>query len=146
MTTTPKLPQAGETIHFLWTGLTYHSKVNGLHTSFVSKRGDELAVTPDLIEANTDRGGMLAPWLGLLHDPEAQQRRWDRVVVAPGPFPSGLLTTRPGELEHDEDRRAAVREANKIMDKADRKAALRKVEEAYGPSRPTSRTNARYSR
>ncbi len=146
MTSTAKLPEPGETFHFLSSGLTYHSKADGIHRATVAKRGDEVDVTPDLIEANTDRNGVLAPWLGLLHDPEAQERRWDRVIVAPGPFPAHLLTTVPGELEHDEARRAAVREANALPDKASRKQALRQVEETYGPSRPTSRTNAVYAR
>lgn len=142
----PPLPEPGQVIHFLHSGLTYHRIHKGQFTAFVSRRGDELTITEELLDANRDRHGVLAPWLGLLHNPEAQMHRWERIVVAVGPFPSDLLRTEPGDPDHDDARRAAVRDAKQIKDKVEQRAALQAIEKTYGPAQSTSKSLAAYSR
>ncbi|MFT4262873.1 MAG: hypothetical protein QM572_05800 [Nocardioides sp.] len=138
-------PKVGETIHFLVSGWTFHNVVKHQFTGVVSRRGDELVVSKSLIEANTDRFGQLAAWLALVHDPEAQIRRFGMQVVGVGGFPRHFVSTTPGELEHDEERRARVSAANQITDPKERKAALAEIESVYGPAAPTSRSLGTYS-
>ncbi|WP_322937589.1 hypothetical protein [Nocardioides bizhenqiangii] len=140
------MPKPGDILHFLRSGQTYHDIRRGQFAAFVSRRGQELVVTADLIEASKDRNGLVAPWLALAHDPEAQVRRFDEQIVGTGPWPSDLVKQEPGSTEHDDARRAAVREANALPTKGERARALAEVERRYGPSQPTSRTNAVYSR
>lgn len=145
MTKNAPMPQPGEKLHFLVSGVTFHAVVHHQHTGIVSQRGQELTITAELLEANADRNGVLAPFLALVHDPDAQVKRWGQQLVAAGPWPRDLLLTIPGEAEHEEARRQAVRDAEAIDDPSSRRDALRAVEELFGPAQPTSRTNALYA-
>lgn len=138
-------PEPGDRISFLVHGLSHHRVISGMHTGVVSRRGDELTVTTDLLDANRDRNGDLPAWLRLLHDPEGQVRHFGQQVVSDSAWDKSLLLTLPGEPEHEDARREAIRTANLIEDKADRKAALRDVEAMFGPAPSTSRTNALYA-
>jgi hypothetical protein len=144
VTKTVKLPEPGEVFHVLQTGFTVHTTKYGVAFSKISKRGDEITVTPELLEANCDRNGVLAPFLALLHDPEAQLRRWGTQVTAAGSWPREYLKTIPGTSEHEEARQSAHREALAIENATERIAALEAVEQRYGPAPTTSRTHVRY--
>lgn len=132
----------GDVIHF-HSGITYCQYVGEFPTGVVSKRGDEVTVTVEMLHANTDRLGNLATWLLEAHDPDAQIRRWGQQRVGVGPWPEGLLTTVPGTPEHEDARRRAVRAAYSIGDARGRQAALGQIEEKFGPPRP-SNTTAKY--
>lgn len=122
----PDLPM---TVHF-----------TGAVTVLVSKRplrslvfayGDELEITEELVDLNTDRLGRCA----LLDRIDADGR------VCSGPWPEGMLRLLPGSFEHAEARKRAVQDAHALADPTERKTALARVREDFGQA-PTSRTIA----
>jgi hypothetical protein len=143
MTNETDEPTVGETFHFLRSGFGYHAVVDRLHVSLVSRRGDEVTITAEFLDANRDRYGHLPPLLLLLHDPASQVRRWGHQILAAGPKPDDLLRTVPGELDHEESRRAAMREAKAIAGLDERAAAVASVQHRWGPPRqPAVATHA----
>lgn len=140
------LPQVGDVLVWHKSGQTYADVSKGQQVAYVSKRGTELLVTAAMIEVNRDRNGDLPSWLALAHDSDAQLARSGELVLAPGPWPDHLERLEVGSVEHADARRAAVREANALPTKAERRSALAAIERRYGPAEPTSRTNATYAR
>lgn len=127
----------GDVVHFL-SDLTYCQQVGQFPAGVVAKRGDEVTITDELLEANTNRLGNLAPWLLEAHDPDAQIRRWGQQRVGVGPWPKDLLTTAPATPEHEDARRRAVRAAYGIANESEREAALCEIKEKFGPPRPSN--------
>ena len=137
----PRLPLAGETLHFLVTGLTHPRERSGVLYHEVCRRGQELVLSERIIEACRDRVG--TSWLDLLHDPAAQVKRFGRELIAPGPAPEGTLPE-VGSAEFEDASREAYSLAAAIKDDGQRRAALAQVEQRFGPRPPTSRTVAHY--
>lgn len=109
------------------------------HRAEVMVRASELLVTDTVREASIDRNGN--SWLDLLDNPEAQELRYGRVVFARGPFPAGELTTEPGTPEHEAAAWRAHRDAEHIVNTAERRRALDSARAAYGEDATrTSRT------
>lgn len=101
----------------------------GLDGGRVFGFGDELTVTEDIIELNTDRLGNC----GLLDAIERGE------AVRRGPWPDGVSRLLPGSFEWEAERERARKAAHKLDDPEERTKALAKVTEVYGPA-PTSRT------
>lgn len=118
----------------------------GRPVTFVSTRGDEMSLTQETLDAGRHHFGNLPLWLALLHDPEAQLRRYGRQIVAPGPWARDLLRTAPGEPDHEIARRDAMQAALRIENDATREAAVQDVGKLFGPGEPTSRTTMTYGR
>lgn len=137
-------PEPG-TVAFLRSGIGFHTMTNGQHLAYVSKYGQEIEVTPDLIDVGRDRRGRLPAWLRLLDDAEGQRAHFGEVVVMRGRFPKHLPASEPGSPEFESERRTAARQAQEIEDPDERRDALRHIEETYGTAVPTSRSLARYS-
>lgn len=116
------------TVHFLAarTVMISSSQVKG---SRVFTYGDELEVTQEIVELNTDRNGN-CPLLEVIEDGEQVRR---------GPWPEGKLRLQPGSPEFEAKRESDRQEAHKIEDPEKRRAALADVRATYG-SAPTSRT------
>ena len=86
MTSTASLPEGGYLTHFL-ASTTVVLKGGVIPSGRVMNHGDELVVTQEIRDLNTDRNGVT--WLSLLDDPEGQVRRWGRQIIARGPWPEG---------------------------------------------------------
>lgn len=100
--------------------------------------GDELEITEEVRAASRDRNGN--SWLAWLDEGKDEYVRRGRVVCRRGVWPEGQLRLAPGSFEWEEARRKAIDEALSIKDPAERRAARKRVDEEYGPGRPTSRT------
>ena len=120
----------GKRFHFLATGVTFLVSTKSAGGGAVSTRGDELVITEDMLEANTDRNGWC--WLELLTDQAAQVARYGRQLIAEGPRPEGMLSTEPGSPEHTEARSRALAEAFAENEPEDRLTALANVRSTYG--------------
>lgn len=137
MTKTPTL--AGELMHFTATGITYIPRdSSAFPMGEISKRGDELLLTDEIIEANTDRLGRC--FFADLHSTEDQIAKYGRVVMARGPRPDGMLSTEPGTIDHELARARERRDAYAIPQPEIRKATLDSIKERYGDGPKTSRT------
>jgi hypothetical protein len=138
----PHLPVPGDQFHVLVSGFTIHTKPNSFtSTAAVLDRGATVTVTDDLIEASRDRFGNLG-WPAILHDPEAQVRRWGRVHIAPGPAPAGLQRWEYGDARWADDRARARATAWAETDPDERARKLGELERVYGPAALTSKTTA----
>ena len=133
---------APETLHFLATGLSYLRTDHGPALGVVSTRGEELVLTPQVIDANSDRNGTCV--FDLLHNPEAQVARFGREFFAPGPAPADMLRTEPGTAEHEVARARERHAASHLADPKDRADALREIAERYGEPPTSSRTLSTY--
>lgn len=103
-----------------------------------TQRAQTYEITPSLIEDSRDRFG--ASWLSIIDDEAAQVARWGIVYLAPGAAPADLTPWEPGSAEHWEAREKARREAWAVPQGRERIAALKSVEDVYGPAPTTSRT------
>ena len=103
-----------------------------------TQRAQTYEITPSLIEDSKDRFG--SSWLDLIDNEAAQIDRWGSRYLAPGPAPAGMSTWEPGTPEHWEAREQARREAWAITSTRERIAALKSVEDLFGPAPTTSRT------
>lgn len=132
-----KLPKPGDQFHAVTTGITVATSTSLLGASTVLTRGQTVTLTADMIEASRDRNG--DSWLDLLHDDLAQIARWGEVRIAPGPAPADMAPWLPGSPEEDAAREQARRAAYALVDDAERRLALARVDERFGRLK-TSRT------
>ena len=126
-------------IHFLASGLTIQIRMGW---GKVMRYGDQLPITPEVVEANKDRNGR--SWLELVDDEPAQVRRFGKVAFRRGPWPSDLPRYEPGSFEHAEAREIARAKAHELLDPKERAKALRAVEVQFGRGPTTNRTIANY--
>jgi hypothetical protein len=141
---TRRVPVPGEQFHVLVSGFSIHTKPHSFtSTSVVLDRGATVTVTDDLIEASKDRHGVLG-WPAILHDPDAQVRRWGRAMIAPGPAPADLQRWERGDAQWKTDRENARAAAWAETDPDERRTKLADLERVYGPALPTSKTTAIY--
>lgn len=128
---TLRLPQPGETIHCLETGLTISTGGGWVAGGAVLNRGQNLTVTAALLEANRDAAGNYnGP--GLAHDPEAQQRVHGRLLFAPGPAPKDMVPERDTPTWREAREQARLEAWAQPSAEAQR-AALAEVERRFGP-------------
>lgn len=131
-----RLPEPGETIHCLETGLTIATGQGWLAGGAVLNRGQNIVVTTALLEANRDRGGRYrGP--GLAHSPEAQLAVHGRLLFAPGPAPDDMVPEH-GTAEWRMAREAARQAAWAEADPERRAAALAAVNAKFGAAPVTS--------
>jgi hypothetical protein len=140
----PRIPAPGDQFHVLVSGFTISTKPNSwTSASAVLDRSATVTITDDLIEASRDRYGVLG-WPAILHDPDAQVRRWGRVMIAPGPAPADLRRWEYGDAQWKSARENARAAAWAETDPEERRAKLADLEREYGPTLPTSKTTAIY--
>jgi hypothetical protein len=127
-------------IHFVADGLTFLVPAPGFSGGRVAAYGDELTVTAEIRELNTDRLGHC--FLDLDEDGQ-RQRYGGRVMFRSGPWPEGEARIEVGSQAWFAERETRRAEAWAIEDEADRAARLALIDANYG--RPaTSRTLAHY--
>ena len=140
--TTPTTVEPPARVHFLGPlALVTRLSAGGLGDGIVTRYGQELDVTEQLVLANTDRNGRCA-LVELVDDPEGQVDRYGRVMYARGSWPAGRSRLEPGSDAAEDARESARRTAHSIQDASQRAAALAAVNRTYGPAPTTSRTVA----
>ncbi|WP_154096517.1 hypothetical protein [Microbacterium testaceum] len=141
----PRVAQVGETVHAVRSGF---SVPQSLPTEWIGgpgvlplTRGDELVITQRHVDAARDRLGGPG-WLGLVHDAEAQRRRWGHVVLVPGPAPAGLERWIRGDRDWSDARERAMLAATDHSDPVERADAVAAVNAKFGapPESNSSRT------
>jgi hypothetical protein len=133
----------GISVHFLAT-INVHTRPDSYASSRLFNYGDELLMTPEIVEANRDRLGR-RPLLDLLHDEGEQVRRFGRRVIAPGPWPEGLSRIQPGSHQWDDAREDALAAASLLPTEEERKVAREQARAVWGmPDSAKSRTIATY--
>lgn len=88
----------------------------------VLERGTSFTLTDHLIRANSDRSGA-NPFM---------KAGEEGSPFGIGPWPEGEELWTPGSVEHERARKAAYADAVKIIDNAERAAALQEVLRRYG--------------
>ncbi|WP_036318140.1 hypothetical protein [Microbacterium sp. B24] len=127
--------QPGDLIHFLSAMSVAVSPDYGVPV----QRGATVEVTKEIIEASLDRNGN--SWLDLVDDEGAQVARYGQVTFRRGQCPEDVLWwNAPGDdasrgLAHVK----AVEAAREISDPIERRLAVAKADETFGP-RMTSRS------
>lgn len=123
------LPAPATQVHFLESGFSFTSTENAA-TGHVSRRGLVITVTTALIEASKDRNG--DSWLALVGDPDAQVKRWGKIMMGTGPWPEseGLWLKGSPEAEIERERRRTI--AHALPDEQDRTKALRALYVEFG--------------
>lgn len=125
-------------IHFLRAvTLLTSSSITGMGRVYAF--GDELDVTPALIEANRDRNGK-SP-LAWVEAGEEEWRRGEVIVARRGPWPAGTCKLENGSFAWTDAKAGAIKTALSVDDQAERQQRRREVEAFYGPSKPTSETH-----
>ena len=139
MTTSKKL-QPGDQLHWLRDGLTY-SVSDGWHTGEVSRRGQTITVTSEMLSSNADRDG--ASFFDLIDDPDAQIKKLGSVFFGRGEFPATESVYLRGTPEWERAREAARVAAHAIPDESARGKAVRAVQVDFGPA-PTHQHSTTY--
>lgn len=125
MTTSKKLPVVpGDQIHFLESGVSFNTSDN-FSSGHVSRRGETITITENLIEASVDRLGN--SWLQKLNDPTET-----RFAKGPWPASESLWVTGSPEWAAERERRRTA--AHSIPDEHERAKALRAVNQEFGPA------------
>lgn len=120
----------GDRIHFfVSTSLITREAASGIGGGVTVERGATVTITDEILRLNVDREGF--SWLTLVDDPEAQQKKWRRQVLARGPWPEDLPVIEPGTPEAKWALQRAV-EAAKQLPPAEARVARQKAYEAYG--------------
>ena len=123
--------KAGDTFHCLQSGLTVAISSRGITRGAVLVRGQNVVLTAESILENQDRNGQ--SFLDVIDDPEAQIKKWNRVMVGRGEFPASEFVLIPGSLEHQEESARLRKVAWAIVDEDARAAALKLVNLRFGP-------------
>jgi hypothetical protein len=134
MTNSKKL-QPGESFHFLESGLTFSISESWHSAGEVSRRGQTVNLTREMLTANSDTEGN--SFFDLVDDPEGQVKRWGRVMYGRGEFPANLSVFVPGTNEHELERERRRQAAWALSDEVERGKALRAVLADFGASAST---------
>jgi hypothetical protein len=138
MTATEPL-RPGDIVHVL-ASTTVRFEGGLFGRSEVVGRGTTLVLTSTMLEQNDDhRTGFSV--FDLAADPDEQERRWGKVLYAPGPWPDDEPTWRHGDQAWAEGRANAIAAAWDHRDERARNDALAKVRAEFGDA-PTSRTTS----
>lgn len=143
----PRVAQVGETVHFVRSGFSVPqslpTELFGGPGNRPMTRGDELLITERHVAAARDRLGG-AGWLCLVHDPDAQRRRFGHVVIVPGPRPAGLEPWIVGDRDWSDARERAMLAAGALGDPQERANAIASVNDKFGPPPASSSSSTRY--
>jgi hypothetical protein len=132
---------AGTLVHFLAPLTVMIGVGDGLGDGRVMDFGEELLITNEADIRRVGTNGAGECWLDLIDDEKGQIARYRKVVVRRGPFPEGQLRAESGSARFLDMREAARQQAFSLRDKDARAAALKAVEQQFGPAPVTSRTN-----
>lgn len=129
----PRVLEVGETFHALHDGLTIGTTLQlfGGTPAILTRRASTYTMTQDMLEASKNRFGVIG-WPALVHDADAQRRRWGKVYLAPGPAPVEMESFLPGGREWSEARERAMLTAGQIADPYERRAAIERVKQRFG--------------
>jgi hypothetical protein len=140
-TTGPEIAPEGEPVHFCGGGVSVVVQApklpGGTAWAEIKSHGEELVLTPELVEASRDRLGRSA-W-DLLDDEQGQINRWGEVKFRRGPWPANTGRHALGSLAWLEARDAARADVDRRPE-AERPAAAAAVRAQYGAQATTSRT------
>jgi len=98
---------------------------------FVLKRGESITLTAAQVADTVDRDGN--SFLDLSDDD--QLARWGSVKFGQGPAPEGMAAWQDDSLARSDAREAARADALRIVDRGERIAALKAIDDKFG--RPT---------
>ncbi len=129
----PRVLKVGETFHAIHDGLTIATTVQlfGGSPAIITRRAQSYVVTEDMLEASKNKFGEIG-WPALVHDADAQRRRWGTVYLAPGAAPAEMESFLPGGREANEARENAMLTAGQIADPYERGAAIKRVKARFG--------------
>lgn len=124
-------------IHAKLSGITLATGRGFMSASHVTKAGENIVITSQLIDASYSASGR--SWLSHLVSEEAQLAAWNEVRFGLGPAPADAATwNRRGDADWVEQREAARREAWAQPTAEARAEALAAVEKRFGPAPTTS--------
>lgn len=138
--TTPSHVQVGDRFHAPSSGLTISERPAW---GLVLERGRSYVVSREMLQANLRPDGSSV--LDLLDDEPRQVTVFGEVKLRRGPFPADEVKADPGTRDWALQREQARRAAHMAPTDELRAAALRAVEERFGPAAPTSTTTATYA-
>lgn len=128
-----------DTFHALKTGVTISVGNGFMSTAHITKAGENIIVTQNMIDASHDTFGN--SWMSLLGDDDAQIERWGEVRFRLGRAPEGTPTWGAvGDSDWREQREDARRAAWAEPHPERRAAALQAVHDRFGPAPTTSVT------
>jgi hypothetical protein len=130
-----------EIFHF-FSCLTVMTAGGFVPDSLVTHYGQELVVTHEIRQLNTDTAGNC--WLDLADDESAQRRRWGKVLFRRGNWPNDVSRLERGSDEWLEAAAAARAEAWKVESESERARRLRDIDTEFGPPPTSSRTLQAY--
>ena len=133
-------PVPGAVFHCLHSGAPPISA--GSFAPLQPRRGDSITITAAMLDESRDRLGH--SWLEIIADEHSQLARWGLAYFAPGAAPADMQPWELGSTEWAEAREQARREAWAIPSGRERIAALKAVEDRFGPAPTTSRTTATF--
>jgi hypothetical protein len=135
-------PQPGDRVHWLESGVTFSTKPGDItgYAGAISRRGETLTLTSEILEANADRAGVTI--FHLAEDEARQVDLYGRILLRRGPWPDSEDVYVRGSQEWAEAREKARRAAWAIPDEQKQAEALRAVHERFGAAPVTSRTFA----
>jgi len=138
-------PVAGEQVHVLRSGLSIHTGEGTMLSvrAVILQRGQTITITSSMLDAHRDRHGELSGWIGIVHDEDAQVRRFGEVIARAGEAPADLKPWTRGDADWQVARDRARRDAYSRPE-GERAAALAAVDAEYGPAANTSTETARY--
>lgn len=133
--------QPGDVIHGLDEGGISIARSENIfgRASVILRRGDELVVDEEMIDASRDRHGNLT-WPVLVLDELAQVEKWGTVRLRAGRAPADLRPWTHGSALWRELRERARREAHARTTAEARADALAEVERVYGAAPSTTTT------
>lgn len=117
-----------------WVGAsawTLPSESEGFGVGEVIGYGSEFEISSERVRNSFDRHGH-SLLVEILRDEAAQLATFGEIVCRRGPWPTGVLRTRPGSVAHAEAAQAAREAAFKIADPDRRAHRLREIRDAYG--------------
>lgn len=143
----PRVAQVGETIHAVRSGFSVPqslpTELFGGPGVLPLRRGDELVITQRHVDAARDRLGGPG-WLALVHDEQAQRRRWGHVVLVPGPRPAGMEPWIRGDRDWSDARERAMLAAGALGDPQERADAIASVNAKFGPPPASNSSSTKY--
>ncbi|MCK6080094.1 hypothetical protein KZX37_05595 [Microbacterium sp. EYE_5] len=122
---------AGDTIHFVDSGLTFDGRVR--------LRGEEFLLTEAQIESTKDRNGV--SWLDLSDD--EQQARWGKINFQRGPAPENIHPWDTDLAAREARRQFLINEAKRIGHPTEQRIELARIAAEFGTPL-TSTTIATY--
>lgn len=128
-----------DTFHCLTTGATIATGQGFLSTAHITKAGENIIVTQNMIDASYSASGR--SWMALIGDDSAQLAKWGEVRFRLGRAPEHVQTwTQYGDSDWKEQREQARQAAWAEPNPERRAAALRAVHEKFGAAPVTSTT------